>query len=133
MFLRSLLIFALALCVSLSSAEGAAKGKKKKKSKGGLRAMVVSVQKKDGETSLRVKPMPPKKGGTVSPGQLEEKTITVGKTTKIELVSGKKGSRETKAGSIDDLKQGERVLVRGGESGAADTIMIRQGKKKKSS
>ena len=49
----------------------------------------------------------------------------------FELVSGKKGARETKSGSLDDVKQGGRILVKGGEANAADSVMIHHGKKKK--
>lgn len=129
MFMRCLLIVGLVFCLTAATAD-AAKGKKKKK-KGGVQGVVVAVEKnQDGDSTITVKPRVRKKANP-SPGEQAEKKIKVGKDTKFELVSGKKGARETKAGSLDDVKQGERVLVRGGESGAAESVMIQQGRKKK--
>lgn len=131
MLLRYLFILAMALCLTASTAE-AAKAKKKK-NKGGVRGTVVAVEKdKDsGDATITVKPQARKKKGQPSPGEQADKKIKIGKNTKFELVSGKKGSRETKSGSLDDVKQGGRVMVRGGEANAADSVMVHQGKKKK--
>lgn len=130
MLLRYLFILGMAFCLTASTAEAA--NAKKKKNKGGLRGTIVAVEKdKDGAATITVKPQVRKKKGNPSPGEQAEKKIKVGKNTKIELVSGKKGAKETKSGSLDDVKQGGRVLVKGGESNAADSVTIHQGKKKK--
>jgi hypothetical protein len=143
MFLRSLLITILAFCVTTVPCEAAKATKKNGSRNHGLMGTVVNIEKdKDGGAILIIKPeigrharSRNKTGSAVPSGENAEHKIKIGSRTKIELVSGNKASRETKPGTLADLQQGERVMIRGGgESSPAEVIMIHAhaGKKKRS-
>src|SRR5262245_453113 len=106
-----------------SALAGEAQQKKKKNAKG-LTGSVVSVKKENDKTTLTVKT----KGKKGAEGK--EETVTLGKDTKIEKVSGKKGQQQTSAATVSDLTTGANVTVFRNKDNQVDRVAI-AGKKKK--
>src|SRR5262249_10539399 len=113
----------------------AAKDGKKGKRNHGVRGVVTAIDldkdsKDSGTITIRVNAKKNKKAAATAPEPNSEKKIKISKTTKLEVVSGKKGERTSKAITLAELKQGERIAVFE-KDGNAEKVVIREGKKGK--
>jgi hypothetical protein len=125
--LRVLTALTLPLVLAVSAEAGKGDGKGKKGAHG-FRGVVTAVKRdadKDaGTVTVKVRA---KKGGTGDAPA--EKTFKVTSATKFEAVSGAKGSRERKAATFADLKDGAHVVVRSTGDTASAVIIAPHRKK----
>jgi Trk K+ transport system NAD-binding subunit len=126
MILRSLLVLSLALSLTGSTAE-AAKGKKKKEH--AHKGVVESVKlDNDKGKEMTIKVHAKKKKGV----EAKEEKFKLASDTKVERITGKKGSKTTETASLSTLKTGDHVLVmaKDGEAKEIKIVAKKKGKKK---
>ncbi len=145
---QALLVLGLAAALSAGPANApAGKGAKKAapanalagqgaKQKGhhtvhGLVMDAVKDKDKD-EGSITVKVHHKKKKADAAPTQEMEKKFQVGKETKFEIVTGKKGQRQHKPATFADVHKGEHVVIvpKAGNPQIAEKVAIIAHKKK---
>jgi hypothetical protein len=120
---------ALVLVLALAATASAA-GKKAKKAKP-VRGVVVAVQKDDGKDTgtITVRVQQGKKVAANTPP--EERKFTIGKTTKIEKVTGKKGQKQTAAAAFGDVTEQARVIVKANGDTVESVSIVGKAKKAK--
>jgi hypothetical protein len=127
-------VLVLVLAASASAAGGKAgkKGKKAAKAVHGVVAAVVTDKDKSNTGTVTVTVRHgKKKAGNVTK---TEKKFTVGESTKVEKVSGKKGKLTTTAVTLGDLKEGTKVVITAkGDTADEIKFRVKKGKKAKAS
>jgi hypothetical protein len=125
-----LVVPALVLAVCVPSAE-AAKKKKTNAPSGAVAGTIVSVAKSDGTDTAAI--LTVKVEGGKKKAAASERKVELAKDTKFEALMMSKKQFGLRTASIDDLKEGEKVLIqtKEGNSNQADRIMVVQGGKKK--
>ncbi len=105
--------FALATVFALTGAADAAKTKVEKKAHtvaGVVKHIKAPTAQDPGKLTLEVKEKG-KKGETAEKGETEARHFEITADTKVELVTGKKGSTTTTAGKLSNITAGEMVHV----------------------
>jgi hypothetical protein len=120
MTLRNLVAFVVVL--ALAATATAADKKAKKKAGKPVKGVLVAVSKDKDTTTLTVKL------GTRKQPSNEEKKYQLADKVKVETITGKKGEKQTKAGTLEDLQSGRKVRLRV-KGGKVEEVAVKKKKK----